>query len=35
MNQIEKLTLNYQVNETKLLSLGEKLDKKRIADKRI
>lgn len=35
MNQIEKLTLNYHVNENKLQTLGEKIDKKRIADKKI
>ena len=34
MNQIEKLTLNYHVNENKLQTLGEKIDKKRIADKK-
>jgi len=35
MNQIEKLTLNYHVNENKLQTLGEKIDKKQIADKKI
>jgi hypothetical protein len=34
MNQIEKLTLNYHVNKNKLQTLGEKIDKKRIADKK-